>query len=49
MKRYDEAMDSFASALELGETDEEKYDTLLQIITIGSEVEGVFCLFSIFK
>ena len=41
MKRYDEAMDSFVTALELAETDEEKYDTLLQIITIGPELEGM--------
>lgn len=41
MKRYSEAMDSFASALELAETEEEKYDTLLQIITIGSDLEGI--------
>lgn len=34
-------MDSFTTALELAETDEEKYDTLSQIITIGSEVEGM--------
>lgn len=40
MKRYDEAMDSFVTALELAETDE-KYDTLLQIITIGPELEGM--------
>lgn len=41
MKRYDDAMDSFATALELAETDEEKYDTLSQIITVGSESEGM--------
>ena len=41
MKRYEDAMDSFTAALELAETDEEKYDTLSQIITIGSEVEGM--------
>ena len=41
MKRYEDAMDSFTTALELAETDEEKYDTLSQIITIGSEVEGM--------
>lgn len=40
MKRYEDAMDSFTGALELAETDEEKYDTLSQIITIASEVEG---------
>lgn len=37
-------MDSFTTALELAETDEEKYDTLSQIITIGSEVEGMLCI-----
>lgn len=42
IKRYDEAMDSFASALELAETEDEKYDTLLQIITVASEVEGMY-------
>lgn len=36
-------MDSFATALELAETDDEKYDTLSQIITIGSESEGMPC------
>jgi len=41
MKRYEDAMDSFTTALEFAETDEEKYDTLSQIITIGSEVEGM--------
>jgi len=41
MKRYEGAMDSFTTALELAESDEEKYDTLSQIITIGSEVEGM--------
>lgn len=41
MKRYEDAMDSFTTALELAETDEEKYDTLSQVITIGSEVEGM--------
>ena len=41
MKRYEDAMDSFATALEHAETDEEKYDTLSQIITIGSELEGM--------
>ena len=41
MKRYEDAMDSFNRALEFAETDEEKYDTLSQIITIGSEVEGM--------
>lgn len=40
MKRYEDAMDSFATALDLAETDEEKYDTLSQIITVASEVEG---------
>ena len=41
VKRFEDAMDSFTTALELAETDEEKYDTLSQIITIGSEVEGM--------
>lgn len=41
MKRYEDAMDSFATALELAETEEEKYDTLSQIITVGSELEGM--------
>ena len=49
MKRHDEAMVSFASALELADNDEEKYDTLLQIIAIGSELEGVYCLFFLMK
>lgn len=43
MKRYDDAMDSFAKALEFADTEDEKYDTLLQIISIGSEAEGM-CL-----
>lgn len=42
MKRYDNAMDSFAQALEFADTDDEKYDTLLQIISIGNEAEGMF-------
>ena len=42
VKRFEDAMDSFTTALELAETDEEKYDTLSQIITIGSEVEGTY-------
>lgn len=43
MKRYDDAMDSFAQALEFADTEDEKYDTLLQIISIGNEAEGM-CL-----
>lgn len=39
MQRHDDAMVSFASALELADSDEEKYDTLLQILAIGSELE----------
>ena len=48
MKRYNEAMDSFAHALELADTEEEKYDTLLQIITVGSELEGMCYNYVIF-
>lgn len=48
MKRYEDAMDSFTTALELAETDEEKYDTLSQIITIASEVEGMLHAMPIF-
>ncbi|XP_074620994.1 uncharacterized protein LOC141879614 isoform X2 [Acropora palmata] len=40
MQRHDDAMVSFASALELADSDQEKYDTLLQILAIGSELEG---------
>lgn len=40
LNRYKEAMDSFATALDLAETDEEKYDTLLQITTVAPEVKG---------
>ena len=43
LKRYDDAMDSFAQALEFADTEDEKYDTLLQIISIGNEAEGM-CL-----
>lgn len=43
MKRYDDAMDSFAQALEFADTEDEKYDTLLQIISIGNEAAGM-CL-----
>ena len=43
LKRYDDAMDSLAQALEFADTEDEKYDTLLQIISIGNEAEGM-CL-----
>ena len=39
MKRHEDAMDSFTVALDLAETDEEKYDSLSQVITVGSELE----------
>ena len=40
LKRYTEAMHSFATALDLAETEEEKYDTLLQITTVAPEARG---------
>ena len=49
MQRHDDAMVSFASALELADSDEEKYDTLLQILAIGAELEGTYCIFFLMK